>query len=318
MKLIEKLSTDIDPNTHTAAKCNYCAHRIDVGLEPACVNVCPEHAIISGDMEDETTEIAQLLARQAVKVRKPEKGTIPNLFYIDADESSLNPSATARTGEYLWSQQSTGVGHFAKEAEKLAFSNGDVITSLLEAEKQYSSAAEIAKKELAQDAERLSKSRDKLEEGFKKLEEVYVNGSVENRMPHVANISFKHVEGEGLMMTFNQNIAVYSGSACTSASLEPSYVLIALGLGDDLAHSSIRFSLGRFTTEEETVLLLETSIQETSDDQFEIEEELGVGVIRLETPENAYIDFEAIEISYGIDAICLDSPSSIHLRMYLK
>ena len=135
----------IDPETSTAAKCNYCAHRIDVGLEPACVNVCPEHAIISGDMEDQTTEIAQLLAQQAVTVRKPEKGTQPNLFYIGADEVSLNPTATPRTGEYLWSGQTTGVGHFAKEAEKLAFSNGDVITTLLEAEKQYSSAGEIAK-----------------------------------------------------------------------------------------------------------------------------------------------------------------------------
>ncbi|NNF36364.1 MAG: IscS subfamily cysteine desulfurase [Saprospiraceae bacterium] len=113
-------------------------------------------------------------------------------------------------------------------------------------------AAEIAKKEMAQDAERLSKLRDKLEHTLvEKLEEAYVNGNTEHRMPHVTNISFKHVEGEGLMMTFNQNIAVSSGSACTSASLEPSYVLIALGLGDDLAHSSIRFSLGRFTTEEE-------------------------------------------------------------------
>lgn len=113
-------------------------------------------------------------------------------------------------------------------------------------------AAEIARLEMAQDAERLSKLRDRLENAFKEnLEEVYVNGNVEHRMPHVTNISFKHVEGEGLMMTFNQNIAVSSGSACTSASLEPSYVLVALGLGDDLAHSSIRFSLGRFTTEED-------------------------------------------------------------------
>lgn len=113
-------------------------------------------------------------------------------------------------------------------------------------------AAEIASKEMHADAARLSVLRDKLEAALKEnLEEVYVNGSVDHRMPHVTNISFKHVEGEGLMMTFNQNIAVSSGSACTSASLEPSYVLIALGLGDDLAHSSIRFSLGRFTTEEE-------------------------------------------------------------------
>ncbi len=111
--------------------------------------------------------------------------------------------------------------------------------------------AEIAKNEMHQDAERLSKLRDKLQSALTQLEETKINGNMESRMPHVTNISFKHVEGEGLMMTFNQNIAVSSGSACTSASLEPSYVLVAMGLGDDLAHSSIRFSLGRFTTEEE-------------------------------------------------------------------
>ncbi len=115
----------------------------------------------------------------------------------------------------------------------------------------FGKAAEIAKKEMPQEMERLSKLRDKLETELLKLEEVYLNGAKHSRMPHVTNLSFKHVEGEGLMMTFNQNIAVSSGSACTSASLEPSYVLVALGLGDDLAHSSIRFSLGRFTTEED-------------------------------------------------------------------
>ena len=116
----------------------------------------------------------------------------------------------------------------------------------------FGKAAEIARLEMVEDTARLSRLRDKLEAGLLAiLEETYVNGSVENRMPHVANISFKHVEGEGLMMTFNQEIAVSSGSACTSASLEPSYVLVALGLGDDLAHSSIRFSLGRFTKEED-------------------------------------------------------------------
>lgn len=115
----------------------------------------------------------------------------------------------------------------------------------------FGKAAEIARLEMAQDTERVSALRDKLENALMQLEETYLNGSKAHRMPHVTNISFKHVEGEGLMMTFNQNIAVSSGSACTSASLEPSYVLVALGLGDDLAHSSIRFSLGRFTTEED-------------------------------------------------------------------
>lgn len=121
----------------------------------------------------------------------------------------------------------------------------------------FGKAAEIARLEMAQDAARLSALRDKLEKGLCQLEETYINGSLEHRMPHVTNISFKHVEGEGLMMTFNQNIAVSSGSACTSASLEPSYVLVALGLGDDLAHSSLRFSLGRFTTEEDVDYTIE-------------------------------------------------------------
>lgn len=116
----------------------------------------------------------------------------------------------------------------------------------------FGKAAELCNKEMEKDAARLSKLRDKLESALmEKLEEVYINGSNVHRMPHVTNLSFKHVEGEGLMMTFNQEIALSSGSACTSASLEPSYVLIALGLGDDLAHSSLRFSLGRFTTEQD-------------------------------------------------------------------
>jgi cysteine desulfurase len=122
----------------------------------------------------------------------------------------------------------------------------------------FGKAAEIAQAEMAQDAERLSKLRDKLQNALmEQLEEVVVNGSEEHRMPHVTNMSFKHVEGEGLMMTFNQEIALSSGSACTSASLEPSYVLKALGLGDDLAHSSLRFSLGRFTTEEDVDYTIE-------------------------------------------------------------
>jgi formate-dependent nitrite reductase membrane component NrfD len=109
----------IDPETNTAAKCNYCAHRTDIGLEPACVNICPEHAIISGDMDNPESEIAQLIAGQQVKTRKPEKGTKPNVYYIDGDEASLNPSATERSNSYIWSSQSTGVGHYAKYAEKL-------------------------------------------------------------------------------------------------------------------------------------------------------------------------------------------------------
>ena len=110
----------IDPETHTAAKCNYCAHRIDIGLEPACVNVCPEHAIISGDMENPNSEISQLLAQQNTTVRKPEKGTSPNVFYINSDEVVLTPSAAPKTEDTMWSAQVNGVGHYAKYAENLA------------------------------------------------------------------------------------------------------------------------------------------------------------------------------------------------------
>ncbi len=115
----------------------------------------------------------------------------------------------------------------------------------------FGKACELCMLEMEADTKRISKLRDKLETALLLLEEAYVNGSREHRLPHVANISFKHVEGEGLLMGFNKNIALSSGSACTSASLEPSYVLKALGLGDDLAHSSLRFGLGRFTTEEQ-------------------------------------------------------------------
>ena len=115
----------------------------------------------------------------------------------------------------------------------------------------FGKACELAYNEMEADAKRLSVLRDKLENALLKIEEAYVNGSKQHRLPHVTNISFKYVEGEGMMMGFNKDIALSSGSACTSASLEPSYVLKALGLGDDLAHSSLRFGLGRFTTEDQ-------------------------------------------------------------------
>ena len=111
-------------------------------------------------------------------------------------------------------------------------------------------ACELARLEMDADAARLSVLRDRLEKELTTMEETYVNGSVEHRLPHVTNISFKYVEGEGLMMGV-KDLAVSSGSACTSASLEPSYVLKALGLSDDLAHSSLRFGLSRFTTDEQ-------------------------------------------------------------------
>ncbi|TXI15215.1 MAG: IscS subfamily cysteine desulfurase [Pedobacter sp.] len=120
----------------------------------------------------------------------------------------------------------------------------------------FGKAAELCRLEMEQEAKRLSAMRDRLEKSLLELEESYVNGNVTHRLPHTTNISFKYVEGEGLMMAM-KDLAVSSGSACTSASLEPSYVLKNLGLSDDLAHSSIRFGLGRFTTDEEIDFAIE-------------------------------------------------------------
>lgn len=114
----------------------------------------------------------------------------------------------------------------------------------------FGKAAELARIEMQSDTARIIKMRDRLENELLKLEESYLNGDKEHRLPHTTNISFKYVEGEGLMMAI-KDIAVSSGSACTSASLEPSYVLKSLGLDDELAHSSLRFGLSRYTTDEE-------------------------------------------------------------------
>jgi len=94
----------INPNTNTAEKCNYCAHRVERHLEPACVVVCPVQAIISGDMDDQSSRISQLIASEQTTVRKPEAGTQPKLFYIEADQASLTPTEQTHTGGYLWSE----------------------------------------------------------------------------------------------------------------------------------------------------------------------------------------------------------------------
>ncbi|RMF85761.1 MAG: 4Fe-4S ferredoxin [Nitrospinota bacterium] len=94
----------IDPQTHTAAKCHFCAHRVEVGLKPACEIVCPEQAILSGDLEDPQSLISRLVSREVVQVRKPEQGTRPKLFYIDADEAALTPTAASPANGYLWSE----------------------------------------------------------------------------------------------------------------------------------------------------------------------------------------------------------------------
>ena len=124
-------------------------------------------------------------------------------------------------------------------------------------------AFRIAREEMEFENARITKLRDKLLHGLENIEETYVNGDLSHRVPHNLNISFNYVEGESLIMAV-KGIAVSSGSACTSASLEPSYVLRALGRSDELAHSSIRFSLGRFTTEADvdyTIELMKSKIE---------------------------------------------------------
>ncbi len=122
----------------------------------------------------------------------------------------------------------------------------------------FGQAAIIAQKEMIQEAKRLEKLRDKLENTLlNEVEACYVNGHSFHRMSHVSNLSFRHVDSESIIRAFNQQIAVSTGSACTSASLEPSHVLTAMGISEDLAKSSIRFSLGKYTTEE----AIDTAIQ---------------------------------------------------------
>jgi Fe-S-cluster-containing dehydrogenase component/formate-dependent nitrite reductase membrane component NrfD len=99
----------IDPDRNTAAKCHFCAHRIEAGLEPACVSVCPEHAIVAGDLDESDSEIAQLLARETTRVRKPEQGTRPKLYYIDADESTMVPTTARHESFYMWAERNRQV-----------------------------------------------------------------------------------------------------------------------------------------------------------------------------------------------------------------
>jgi cysteine desulfurase len=125
----------------------------------------------------------------------------------------------------------------------------------------FGKACELCKEHMEQECERLVKLRRKLEtELSKRIEVTQVNGHADKRLPHICNISFGFVEGESLMMGV-KDIACSSGSACTSASLEPSYVLKALGVGDELAHSSLRLSLGRWTTEEEVDFAIEQIVK---------------------------------------------------------
>jgi cysteine desulfurase len=125
----------------------------------------------------------------------------------------------------------------------------------------FGRAAEICREVMADEAARLSRMRDRLQDRIlTSVDESYLNGHPERRLPHTLNISFAYVEGESILMGLNKEVALSSGSACTSSTLEPSYVIQALGVGADLAHSSIRYGLHRFTTDEEVDFVGERTI----------------------------------------------------------
>jgi cysteine desulfurase len=128
----------------------------------------------------------------------------------------------------------------------------------------FGKACEICLDEMDKESARLRDLRNKLETGLLTIEESHLNGDKISRLPHVANLAFRHVKAEELMVNLKEHLAVSSGSACMSASLEPSYVLKALGLADELANGSLRFSLGRFTTEEEVDYIIEKVIAEVN------------------------------------------------------
>ena len=151
----------IDPNTNTAAKCNYCAHKLDGGYEPACVVVCPVEAIISGDLDDSSSKISRLITNEKTMTRKPEKKTTPNLYYINGSKEMLDPNATNHDGNYVWSEQSKGVGHFAKYAEqKVAESDTDDLLIQLAMESSVKSGKPIDKRAIDNVAQEIQQEVD--------------------------------------------------------------------------------------------------------------------------------------------------------------
>ena len=152
----------IDPNTNTAAKCNYCAHRLDGGYEPACVIVCPVEAIVSGDLSDSKSKISQLVSNEQVTTRKPEKMTVPNLYYIDGSHEMLDPNATNTESNYVWTDQAKGVGHYAKFAdERVSDSNTEDLLIQLAMENSAKSGESIDQRAIDNVAKEIQKDIDK-------------------------------------------------------------------------------------------------------------------------------------------------------------
>ena len=151
----------IDPNTGTAAKCNYCAHRIDGGYEPACVIVCPVEAIVSGDLDDPNSRISKLISDEETMTRKPEKLTDPNLYYVNGSSEMLDATATERNSNYVWSEQSKGVGHFANYAkDRLIESDSENLLIQLAMERSANSGKPIDHRAIDDVANEIQKNMD--------------------------------------------------------------------------------------------------------------------------------------------------------------
>jgi cysteine desulfurase len=257
-------------------------HRLERDGEAVVTYLAPKNdglvdlAELEAAITDKTIMVAIMFANNEIGVIQPVKeiGAICRkhnvIFFTDAvqavgkvpvDVNEMNIDVLSLSGHKFYGPKGVGVLYVRRKKPRVKLSpiidggghehgmrsgtlNVPGIVGL-------GKAIELCMEELEDEMKRLTFLRNKLKDGIMgQLEEVYVNGSVEHRLPGNLNISFAYVEGEGLLMGM-KDLAVSSGSACTSASLEPSHVLKGLGVGDDLAHSSIRYSIGRFTTEEE-------------------------------------------------------------------
>jgi cysteine desulfurase len=238
--------------------------------------VSPEQVVAA--MTDRTVVVSIMLANNeigviqplaeigaAIKARKPDvifhSDAVQGIGKIPFDVEACKLDLVSLTAHKLYGPKGIGALWVRRKpriridpmidggGHERGMRSGTLATPLIVG---FGEACAIAKAEMATESTRIRGLRDRLHAGLRKsLDQVFVNGSLEHRLPGNLNISFAFVEGESLLMAINRSVAVSSGSACTSASLEPSYVLRALGVGDELAHTSIRFGIGRFNTEEE-------------------------------------------------------------------
>ncbi|MFA6013633.1 MAG: IscS subfamily cysteine desulfurase [Gallionellaceae bacterium] len=244
---LEKLKAALQPDT-TIVSVMYVNNEIGVIQDIAAIGeICRERGILLH------VDAAQATGKIDIDLQKLKVDLMSFSAHKTYGPKGIGALYVRRKPRVRLEAQMHGGGH------ERGFRSGTLATHQIVG---MGEAFRIAKEEMAGENARIRQLRDRLWSGLSDLEEVYLNGDMEQRVPHNLNVSFNFVEGESLIMAV-KDIAVSSGSACTSASLEPSYVLRALGRNDELAHSSIRFTIGRFTTEEEvdyTVKLLHDKI----------------------------------------------------------